>query len=104
MKTFPICAKCRVSYVPLKNGVYVLELAGERPYKLWNADSWKCPRCGHMAIGGFGSRAREHFDAHFAEEAIRAYEAGLLYLEIETVPVTMAEVLPKLYERVAHES
>ena len=104
MKTFPLCAKCQVSYGPLVNAVYVLEMAGERPYKLWHADSYVCPKCGHVIIGGFGARAHEHFEAHFAQRVISAFEAGRLFVELESVPVTLSEVMEELYAQVNNES
>jgi len=48
---------------PEKNGVMVEEHRGQNePYKIWNADLWKCPKCGFELIAGFGSRPIvEHF-------------------------------------------
>lgn len=74
----PACLKCQCFYRPLKNGVYVIEgapyvLPGEsairppeeirgrrrpgawKPYKLWCADLWECPDCGHQLVAGWAS-------------------------------------------------
>lgn len=73
----PCCLRCQCFYRPLKNGVRVLEnmpvvphgadrvrdneeIRGRRspgewaPYKLWVADLWECPDCGHQLVTGFG--------------------------------------------------
>jgi len=40
-----------------KNGVGVLDWTDDRPYKIWEADSYRCPTCGFMAVVGFAQRA-----------------------------------------------
>jgi len=50
----PICIECRLAMQPLKNGVIVEEMADFGGYKLWQADSWKCPSCDDRVIVGFG--------------------------------------------------
>jgi len=45
-------------------------MEGDRPYKIYCADLWECPTCGHQLITGFGARAiSEHYMAGFNEEA-----------------------------------
>jgi hypothetical protein len=37
-----------------QNGVTVEELDGDGgPYRLWDADAWRCIECGAMVITGF---------------------------------------------------
>jgi hypothetical protein len=54
----PICKKCECEMRCEENGVGVLDMAGgrsnARPYKLYDADLYKCPKCGIEVIGGFG--------------------------------------------------
>ena len=66
----PVCVSCRRFYRPHKNGIHILEgkpRNGERhiepgtseeenwiPYKVWQADLWKCQGCDHELIYGFG--------------------------------------------------
>ena len=73
-----VCMNCKKFYRPEKNGVLVEEQMpmGPRgqetwvPYKLWMADLYKCPGCGHEAVGGFslGGPIREHYHADYAAE------------------------------------
>ena len=51
----PICVNCESEYVSEKNNVIAEELAGFGSYQLWFADLWKCPKCGHLLITGFGA-------------------------------------------------
>lgn len=55
----PICCACNLFYRPAKLGVTVMEgrpISRDvwLPYKLWQADRWKCQGCGHELITGFG--------------------------------------------------
>lgn len=51
----PVCPKCNRELHPEKNGVGVLDLnAKGKPYKIYDADLWKCPGCGIEVVGGFG--------------------------------------------------
>ena len=57
----PVCAKCKVEYFVKKQGVYVVSM-----YKIYHADLWECPGCGHQIIGGFGDGAlAEHYESSF---------------------------------------
>jgi hypothetical protein len=41
---------------PEKNGVGVLDLDDTgRDYELFDADLWRCPKCGIEVVGGFGT-------------------------------------------------
>jgi len=77
MAPYYVCAKCNIRYEPKrnrsatemrpkKNGVYVIEMADFGPYKVWHADLWECPKCGHLTIAGFGTEPMaEHYDEKF---------------------------------------
>jgi len=61
-----ICLKCNTEYVPLKNGVYVCEVADFGPYKIWHADIIYCPVCKDTVISGLGADAiLEHWENGF---------------------------------------
>jgi hypothetical protein len=55
-----------------QNGVAVEEQTevGE-PYKLWDADKYRCPECGHEVISGFG---REPLAVHYQPRYQRSRE------------------------------
>lgn len=77
----PACVKCGLFMRPEKNGVMVIEGmpvhdrdSGEwTPYKVWQADLWKCRRCGTELLTGWsGSPWSEHYKPdfqHFVEAA-----------------------------------
>ena len=99
MKLFPTCVACRIAYRPCKNGVVVLELAGSRPYKLWNADMLECPKCGNAIISGFGGSPILDYELGFDEAIREAAEAENLYLEGERstpAELTIADILAQL--------
>ncbi len=49
-----VCVACHVELRPEKNGTIVIEMASFGPYKIWDADTWKCPKCGIEIVAGFG--------------------------------------------------
>lgn len=63
----PVCVACQCFYRVVKNGVRIIEgkpthadaklgLAEPDawvPYKVWLADMYQCPSCGHRIISGF---------------------------------------------------
>jgi hypothetical protein len=51
-----VCAKCQRFMRCERNGVLVVVMSGDDPYKVFSADLWKCPSCGAEVIGGFGSQ------------------------------------------------
>ena len=68
----PVCPKCNCELRPETNGVGVLDMFRPsdsdtaEPYELWDADKWKCPKCGLEVIGGFGEGAiSAHYLADF---------------------------------------
>ena len=76
----PVCVKCQVEMRPEKNGVGVLDMADFGSYKIWDADKWKCPKCNHEIVVGFGQRAiAEHYEGECFEHFVNDYEErGLL--------------------------
>lgn len=56
-----------------QNSVTVEELTDEgSPSKLWDADLWVCPECGHHVIAGFAqSPIVEHAQAHYYDMRVR---------------------------------
>lgn len=48
-----VCVNCEVEYKVSSNDVLVIEHASFGPYKVWNADLWKCPECGVEVVAGF---------------------------------------------------
>lgn len=91
MVPFYVCAKCENKYVPRTtglgtemrpetNGVYVIEMADFGPYKVWLADLWVCPKCGHKTIAGFGLVAiAEHYQDGFAKTLEIAEASNAVY-------------------------
>ncbi len=63
----PVCVKCNCELHPETNGVGVLDvLENMDPYQIWDADLWKCPKCGIEVVGGFGGGPiSSHLEPHF---------------------------------------
>lgn len=51
-----VCVKCQCELRPETNGTVVIETASFGPYKVWNADTFKCPGCGVEIVAGFPSQ------------------------------------------------
>jgi len=84
MSQKPVCLKCACYFHIHKNGVWYIEqmpAGGKRPaignaepenwvpYKLWHADLWICPCCGHELIAGSGQMPMaEHYQDRFIKE------------------------------------
>jgi hypothetical protein len=85
----PACVRCQCFYRPKTNGVSVeermpvrpdflppeQEMRGRRfpehwqPYKVWMADLWECPDCGHQLVAGYGGRPiAEDWESSFEAE------------------------------------
>lgn len=65
----PICVTCKVEMRPENNDVEVVYHYQNppQPYEIWAADEWKCPKCGHCIITGFGDCAlHQHWEPDFA--------------------------------------
>ena len=64
----PVCVKCECEFRPEKNGIGLLDMASYGPVKIWEADLYKCPKCGTEIVVGFGQRAaREHYQDGFGD-------------------------------------
>jgi len=80
----PVCKKDNCEMRPETNGVGVLDYAGDRPYQLWDADLWKCPKCGVEIVGGFGlGPISEHFMEDFQRQIECYKNRGLLIANVE---------------------
>ena len=59
----PVCVKCECEMRPERNGVGVVDYFNPsdkpdpQPYAVWDADLWKCPKCGIEVMVGFGANA-----------------------------------------------
>lgn len=64
-----VCTKCQVALKPVDNDTVVIETASFGPYKVWNADTLKCPKCGIEIVAGFGQKPirEDHFAPDFQE-------------------------------------
>ena len=75
----PVCVKCHRELRPETNGVGVLDMNDNEAYEIYDADKWKCPKCGLEVVGGF---AYNPVSAHYKEDfhkMIKYYEdKGLL--------------------------
>jgi len=62
-----VCAKCNRAMRPKKNGVSFVEMAEDRPYKLWMADLWECQDCRAMVLYTSPSQrpVAEHYQDDF---------------------------------------
>ncbi len=84
MRHRPVCAKCECELKPKENGIGLLDMfnpsdkSGPQPYQLWDADLYKCPKCGYEIVIGFGDLPMvEHWeeDEHL-ERTMYYYEAN----------------------------
>jgi len=77
----PVCAKCSCELRPEKNGVGVLDMAEFGPYELYDADLWRCPKCGMEVVGGFGYNSiSRHSDPDF-QNMIEHYKKTSVLIE-----------------------
>lgn len=63
-----VCFKCEVELVIEKSGVPVIEYFSDppQPYQIFDADAWKCPKCGVVIVAGFGEiPLAEHYEDRF---------------------------------------
>jgi len=76
----PVCKKCQCEMRPETNGVGLLDMFNPsnttepQPYQIWDADLWKCPKCGLEVVLGFAYDAISH---HYEEDftrIIKGYE------------------------------
>jgi hypothetical protein len=63
---------CEQELVPVKNGVYVFEMADFGIYKIWHADKYECTKCGASIVTGFANEPTfEHFEDGFNDFVIK---------------------------------
>lgn len=62
-----VCVACQTELKPETNGTLVIETATYGPYKVWDADTWKCPGCGVEIVAGFPDLPlrQDHFKPDF---------------------------------------
>jgi len=83
----PVCKRCNCEFRPERNGVGVLDMYrpsdGDslQPYELFDADLWKCPKCGVEVVGGFGiSFISSHHSEGFQKHIDSYQTRGLLII------------------------
>lgn len=81
-----VCGKCGLFMDPQRANVALLEKIGAvekgigGPYRLWEADVWRCPGCGHEVVVVSGDRPMVERDEPRLTRDCLAYEAeGRLY-------------------------
>jgi transposase len=78
-----VCVKCQTELRAETNGTLVIETASFGPYKVWNADTWKCPGCGIEIVAGFGDRPlrQDHYEPGFDTwlEKVKSYSKRVEY-------------------------
>lgn len=66
-----VCVPCARFFKVEKNGVTFEEGFGDgrgKPYKLWMADLYQCPKCGTRVIAGLGhGPVAEHHEPHYGK-------------------------------------
>jgi hypothetical protein len=65
-----VCAGCNRAMRPKQNGVPFVEMAEDRPYKLWMADLWECQDCHAQVlyVGPTQQAFAENYQSDFAEK------------------------------------
>ena len=68
-----VCRPCGTFMCIKKNSVTVEEqMEDGAPYKLWDADLYRCPTCGHEIVSGFGrGPIAEHFQPTYQQQRER---------------------------------
>ncbi len=63
-----VCVNCQTELRCETSGTTVVDMADFGIYKVWDADTYKCPGCGNEVVTGFGERPmREHYETGFDE-------------------------------------
>ncbi len=82
----PVCKQCNCEMRPETNGVGCLDMfrpsdkPTPQPYELWDANLWKCPKCGVEIVGGFGSGPiASHYEESF-KRTVESYESQNLII------------------------
>ena len=71
----PVCVPCGLAMKPEDNGVRAVETKDkekQEEYRIWSADKWKCPGCGHEVLSGYGDRATYPSDEDYDEKLAHA--------------------------------
>jgi len=68
----PVCPKCNCELHPETNGVGVLDVTDNGAYELWDADKWKCPKCGLEVVGGLGDGC---ISAHYKDDFVQMIDS-----------------------------
>lgn len=65
----PVCVICKTDMRCDRNGVnFVEHMCDGLPYRIWQADRWRCPNCGVAMLIGFGRDAFSyHHDNNFRQ-------------------------------------
>ncbi len=63
----PVCVKCQVELKPSQIGVVVVDMVGGKPYQIWNADVYKCPKCGVEIVQAFATAPMMNHEQGFAD-------------------------------------
>ena len=73
-----VCVTCQCEFKPSTNGTVVIETASFGPYKVWNADTWKCPGCGVEVVAGFAKQPmrQDHYAPDFPSWLDEVVEAA----------------------------
>jgi len=83
----PVCVKCQCELKPEWNGIGVLDYFNPsdspepKPYEIWDADLWKCPKCGYELVVGFGDMAIYHHHDDGFGRALEGYKANARLIE-----------------------
>lgn len=84
----PVCVGCQAEYRCAANGIAVNEQCGEGMYRIWMADLWQCPGCGHSIVSGFARAPVAH--GYGDVDATRWSECGravTVYEKLEDRPL-----------------
>lgn len=78
-----VCVKCHCELEPETNGTLVIETASFGVYKVWFADTLKCPGCGVEIVAGFanGPIRQDHYAEDFDDwlEEVKAKARRIEY-------------------------
>jgi len=77
-----VCTTCQRGLKTSTVGVTLIEMASFGPYKVWQADTQKCPEYGIEVVAGFGNQPiMQHFEDGFEEklEALKRQAVRVIY-------------------------
>jgi hypothetical protein len=93
-----ICGECGLFLNPLQANVALLEKIGNEnkkiggPYRLWEADLWGCPGCGHQVVVVSADRPMlEREEPRLATTCLAYREEGRLYEGVHQVQERKAD-------------